>query len=312
MPSREKIPGISIGSLPSLDAAVNSSGDSMKLASFEVSHRASWGIVDGDSVVDVGAVFGPRCADLRSAIAAGAYAQIEQAMPTALRHRSTAVTWLPVVPNPSKIICIGLNYEEHRKETGRVEVAFPTVFTRFENSQTGHLQSVPLTHLSTQLDYEGELAVIIGRSGRYIAQRDAQSHVAGYACYNDISVRDWQHHTHQFAPGKNFPGTGAFGPCMVTADELEDLGSLRLQTRVNGQVMQSATFSQMIFNIPQLIEYCSNFTRLEPGDVIVTGTPGGVGAKRQPPVWLKAGDVTEVEIDGVGLLRNTIVAESRD
>jgi 2-keto-4-pentenoate hydratase/2-oxohepta-3-ene-1,7-dioic acid hydratase in catechol pathway len=267
--------------------------------------------VDADVVADVGEVLKSSFADLRSAISAHAYAQIREAMTSAPRHSTLAVEWLPVIPNPDKIICIGLNYEEHRQETGRAKVEYPTVFARFANSQGAHLQDVPQPHVSTQLDYEGELAVIIGKRGRYIDLRDALAHVAGYACYNDISVRDWQRHTHQFTPGKNFPCTGMFGPWMVTADELRDLKSPRLQTRVNGEVVQNATLGQMIFDVAELIEYCSAFTQLEPGDVIVTGTPGGVGAKRQPPLWLKPGDVTEVEIDGVGLLRNRIVAEPR-
>jgi 2-keto-4-pentenoate hydratase/2-oxohepta-3-ene-1,7-dioic acid hydratase in catechol pathway len=283
----------------------------MKLASFEVQGRKSWGMITDQGIADVGAVLQPRFPDLRAAIAANAYDDIASAAPEARIHPLTRVNWLPVVPNPEKIICIGLNYEEHRKETGRSQVTFPTVFTRFTNSQTGHLCAVPRTHLSIELDYEGELAVIIGKRGRYIGVQDALTHVAGYACYNDITVRDWQRHTHQFAPGKNFPGTGAFGPWMVTPDELDDVRQQRLQTRVNGTVVQSARLSQMIFSIPELIAYCSNFTELEPGDVIVSGTPGGVGAKRTPPLWLKPGDVAEVEIDGVGLLRNTVVTEMR-
>jgi 2-keto-4-pentenoate hydratase/2-oxohepta-3-ene-1,7-dioic acid hydratase in catechol pathway len=181
---------------------------------------------------------------------------------------------------------------------------------RFANSQTGHLVGIARPKVSEMLDYEGELAIVIGRPGRYIAAKDAMAHIAGYACYNDVSVRDFQWHTHQFTPGKNFPGTGAFGPWMITPDEMGELGPQRLQTRLNGEVMQEAQLSQMIFDIPTQIEYCSSFTRLEPGDVIVTGTPGGVGAKRKPPVWLKPGDVVDVEIDRVGLLRNTIVAET--
>jgi 2-keto-4-pentenoate hydratase/2-oxohepta-3-ene-1,7-dioic acid hydratase in catechol pathway len=284
----------------------------MKLASFEVAGRPSWGLVEEESrVADVGAVLRERFADLRSAIAAGAYGEIGQAAVQARRHSLAEIRWQPVVPNPDKIICIGLNYEEHRQETGRPRARFPALFTRFANSQTGHLNAVPLTHLSTQLDYEGELALIVGKSGRYIRSEDALAHVAGYACYNDISVRDWQYHTHQFAPGKNFPGTGAFGPWMVTPDEVGELGALRLTTRLNDVVVQSATFSEMIFDIPRLIEYCSSFTQLEPGDVIVTGTPGGVGAKRQPPLWMKPGDVTEVAIEKIGVLRNTIAAETR-
>lgn len=281
----------------------------MKLASFAASGRASWGVVERDSIIDVGAALESRFPDLRAAISGAAYAEIRQACASAASLPLAAVSWLPVVTNPEKIFCIGLNYEEHRKETGRAVVEFPTVFVRFANSQTGHLNEVPLTHLSTELDYEGELAVIIGKPGRYIRRDDAFSFVAGYACYNDISVRDWQRHSHQFTPGKNFPATGAFGPWMVTPDEMGDLGPLRLTTRVNGTVVQNATFDQMIFDVPRLIEYCSSFTRLEPGDVIVSGTPGGVGAKRQPPLWLKPGDITEVEIERIGLLRNTIVAE---
>lgn len=283
----------------------------MRLASFQIADRPSWGVVTEGSVIDVGRVLGHSLPDLRAAIANRAYDEIGTSLTEAPRHRLEAVEWLPVVPNPGKIICVGLNYEEHRKETGRPRVGFPAIFTRFASSQTGHLRFVPLSHLSTQLDYEGELAVVIGRTGRYIAPRDALTYVAGYSCYNDISVRDWQYHTHQFSPGKNFPGTGAFGPWMVTPDEVGPYEKLRLETRVNGAVVQSATFEQMIFGVPQLIEYCSNFTQLEPGDVIVTGTPGGVGAKRQPPLWLKPGDVTEVEIERIGTLRNTIASERR-
>jgi 2-keto-4-pentenoate hydratase/2-oxohepta-3-ene-1,7-dioic acid hydratase in catechol pathway len=215
-----------------------------------------------------------------------------------------------VIPNPDKILCIGLNYETHRKETGRSEVENPTVFGRFANSQTGHLANIVRPRVSKDLDFEGELAVIIGRPGRYISRKDAWDHIAGYACYNEGSVRDYQRHTHQFTPGKNFPETGAFGPWMVTPDEAGDLAPLRLQTRLNGQVVQDATISQMIFDIPRQIEYCSAFTRLEPGDVIVTGTPGGVGSRRTPPLWMKPGDVVEVEIDRIGLLRNGIADEA--
>jgi 2-keto-4-pentenoate hydratase/2-oxohepta-3-ene-1,7-dioic acid hydratase in catechol pathway len=215
-----------------------------------------------------------------------------------------------VIPNPDKILCIGLNYENHRKETGRTEVENPTVFGRFANSQTGHLTNIIRPKVSTDLDYEGELALIIGKPGRYISHKDAWGHIAGYACYNEGSVRDYQRHTSQFTPGKNFPNTGAFGPWMVTPDEAGDLGPLRLQTRLNGEVVQDTTISEMIFDIPRQIEYCSAFTRLEPGDVIATGTPGGVGSRRTPPLWMKAGDVVEVEIDRIGLLRNKVADEA--
>jgi len=282
----------------------------MKLATFRIDGTTTWGLIAGDEAVDVGAVLRGRLPDLKSAIAADALAGLGAHAAGARRYPLAAIEWLPVIPNPDKIICIGLNYENHRKETGRAEVEHPTIFSRYANSQTGHLASIIRPRVSTDLDFEGELAVIIGKPGRYIAQADAFGHVAGYACYNDGSVRDFQRHTHQFTPGKNFPDTGAFGPWMVTPDELGNLGPLRLQTRVNGQVVQDALIEQMIFSIPRQVEYCSTFTRLEPGDVIASGTPGGVGAKRNPPLWLKPGDTVEVEIDKVGLLRNGVADEA--
>lgn len=282
----------------------------MKFASFSIGNTATWGLVEGDSVADLGAVLRERYPDLKSAIAAGALAEAAAAAPKAKRYALKDIAWLPVIPNPDKILCIGLNYEMHRKETGRCEVENPTVFGRFANSQTGHLTNIIRPRVSTDLDFEGELAVVIGKAGRYIKPADAWDHIAGYACYNEGSVRDFQRHTHQFTPGKNFPSTGGFGPWMVTRDEIKDIGSLRLQTRLNGEVVQDTTINQMIFDIPRQIEYCSTFTRLEPGDVIATGTPGGVGSRRTPPLWMKRGDVVEVEIDQVGLLRNGIADEA--
>jgi len=282
----------------------------MKFASFRINGTTSWGLIDGVEAVDLGALTRGRFADLKSVIAAAALAEVAALAAKALRHPLASIAWLPVIPNPDKILCIGLNYETHRKETGRAEVENPTVFGRFANSQTGHLANIIRPRVSKDLDFEGELAVIIGKPGRYISRQDAWGHIAGYACYNEGSVRDYQRHTHQFTPGKNFPETGSFGPWMVTPDEAGDLAPLRLQTRLNGQVVQEATISQMIFDIPHQIEYCSSFTRLEPGDVIVTGTPGGVGAKRTPPLWMKPGDVVEVEIDRIGLLRNGIADEA--
>jgi len=282
----------------------------MKFASFKINGPASWGLIDGEEAVDLGALFRDRLPDLKSAIAAGALAEVSSAAARAARHPVAKITWLPVIPNPDKILCIGLNYETHRVETGRSEVENPTVLGRFANSQTGHLANIIRPRVSNYLGYEGELAVIIGKPGRYIARKDAWGHIAGYACYNEGSVRDYQRHTHQFTPGKNFPETGAFGPWMVTPEEAGDLGPLRLQTRLNGEVVQDTTISQMIFDIPHQIEYCSSFTRLEPGDVIVTGTPGGVGSRRTPPIWLKPGDIVEVEIDRIGLLRNGVADEA--
>jgi 2-keto-4-pentenoate hydratase/2-oxohepta-3-ene-1,7-dioic acid hydratase in catechol pathway len=282
----------------------------MKFASFKFNGAASWGLIDGAEAVDLGAALRDRFPDLKSAIAAGALTEAAAASAKAARYPLKNISWLPVIPNPDKILCIGLNYETHRKETGRSEVENPTVFGRFANSQTGHLANIIRPRASKDLDFEGELALIIGRPGRYISRAAAWDHIAGYACYNEGSVRDYQRHTHQFTPGKNFPETGAFGPWMVTPDEAGDLAPLRLQTRLNGQVVQDATISQMIFGIPQQIEYCSSFTRLEPGDVIVTGTPGGVGSRRTPPLWMKPGDIIEVEIDRIGLLRNGVADET--
>ena len=281
----------------------------MKFATFRISGTVTWGLIERNEAVDVGAVVRDRVPDLKAAIAAGSLTELGHQGQAAQRYPLTAIEWLPVIPNPDKILCVGLNYEMHRKETGRSEVEHPTIFARYANSQTGHLADIIRPRVSSDLDFEGELAVIIGAAGRYIGRADALAHVAGYACYNDGSVRDFQRHTHQFTPGKNFPGTGAFGPWMVTPDELGDLGPLRLQTRVNGQVVQEARLDQMIFDIPRQVEYCSTFTRLEPGDVIASGTPGGVGAKRTPPLWLKPGDTVEVEIDKVGLLRNGVADE---
>lgn len=282
----------------------------MRFATFHLQGTPSWGMIDGSEAVDLGALLGDRYPDLKSAIAADALTEAAAGAARATRHPLSAISWLPVLPNPDKILCVGLNYEMHRKETGRSEVENPTIFTRFANSQIGHGADLVRPRVSHELDFEGELAIVIGKPGRHIARADALSHVAGYACYNDGSVRDFQRHTHQFTPGKNFPGTGAFGPWMMTPDELGELASLRLQTRVNGEIVQDATFDQMIFDVPRIIEYCSSFTRLEPGDVIATGTPGGVGAKRTPPLWLKPGDVVEVEIDRLGTLRNGVADET--
>lgn len=282
----------------------------MKLATIAIDGRTTWGIVEGDNFLDVGAVLASRYADLRAAIA-GALAGVADAKSKATATPLAELTWLPVVPNPDKILCIGLNYETHRKETGRAEVEHPTIFSRYSNSQTGHLKPIIRPRVSTDLDFEGELAVIIGKGGRYISRSEAMGFVAGYSCYNDGSIRDFQRHTHQFTPGKNFPDTGAFGPWMMTPDELGELGELKLTTRLNGQVVQQAQIKHMIFDIARQIEYCSTFTRLEPGDVIVSGTPGGVGAKRTPPLWMKPGDIVEVEVEKLAILRNPVADEAQ-
>lgn len=278
----------------------------MKLCSFAVAERASYGIVEEDSIYDLGAVAGDRFVDLKAFIAAGTPGDLREKAP---RLALSDVTLLPVIPNPGKIFCVGHNYESHRQETGRAKTEYPSIFVRFADSQTAHGAPILMPKLSTDLDFEGEMAVIIGKGGRAIAEANALAHVAGYACYNDASVRDYQWHTQQFTPGKNFPGTGAFGPYMVTADELPDPQTTSVTTRLNGEVVQSQPTADMIFPVARIIAYLSAWTPLSPGDVIVSGTPGGVGAKRQPPLWMKPGDTVEVDIPGVGLLVNRIEAE---
>lgn len=282
----------------------------MKLASFTTGGRSSWGVVEEDGVVDAGLALGGRYATLRDALASPSLTADLAALSGAPKLAFDAVQWLPVIPNPAKILCIGLNYETHRLETGRAPSGYPSIFTRFADTQTAHDGPIVMPQVSQALDYEGELAVVIGQGGRYIEAADAMRHVAGYACFNDATLRDWQRHTTQFTPGKNFPSTGGCGPWMVTGDEVPDVSALRLTTRLNGAVMQDAGLDQLIFPIPELIAYCSSFTPLYPGDVIATGTPGGVGFKREPPVYMKPGDVVEVDVPGVGLLRNTIVQEA--
>jgi 2-keto-4-pentenoate hydratase/2-oxohepta-3-ene-1,7-dioic acid hydratase in catechol pathway len=213
---------------------------------------------------------------------------------------------MPVIPNPSKIFCIGLNYKTHVAETKRADSDYPAIFTRFADSLTAHNAPLPHPKETKRFDFEGELAVIIGKGGRNITQAQALDHIAGYACFNDGTARDWQRHTHQWIPGKNFPSTGPLGPFMATSKEIPDVNQLTLESRLNGEVMQHASVADLIYTLPVIIEYLSGFTNLSPGDVIATGTPGGVGDRREPPVYMKAGDVIEIEITGLGTLRNVV------
>ncbi len=282
----------------------------MKLISYRLQDTVSYGVVADSGVIDLGAQLGSQYPDLKALLAGGGLAR---AQAVAARGGPgvalQSLTLLPVIPNPGKILCIGLNYEDHRVETQREKTDHPTVFLRVADSQVGHGQPLLCPRESSRFDYEGEIAVVIGRAGRRIPESGAWAHVAGYSCYNDGSVRDWQRHTSQFTPGKNFAATGAFGPWLVTSDEIEPGEVLTLTTRLNGQVMQQATTAMMIFSIPRLVAYCSTFTPLLPGDVIVTGTPGGVGSRRDPPVWLKPGDTVEVEVSRVGCLRNPVALD---
>lgn len=282
----------------------------MKLMSYRHGARDSFGIVTDKGIIDLGSRLGPDYRDLRAALTGNKLIEIA-ALGATLAPDFTVddVEFLPVIPNPDKIFCAGLNYRAHVAETGRTESEKPVLFLRLAGTQVGHNKPLVCPTVSSDFDYEGEVAVIIGKTGRHIPQEDAYDYVAGYACYNDGSVRDWQRHTHQWTPGKNFEGTGAFGPWMITADEVADPGKLELITRLNGQELQRTTVDMLIFSIPELISYISTFITLSPGDVIVSGTPGGVGIKRDPQVWMRPGDVCEIEVSGVGILSNPIVAE---
>lgn len=283
----------------------------MKLLSFEVDGSQRFGAWVEGGVVDLTQRLGGKFPDLLSVLQAGALPNIAEALKDAKPDFAPEqIKFLPVIPTPPKIICVGINYEEHRSETQREPTLKPPIFGRFSNSQVAHLGVIPLPPEIEKLDYEGEIAVIIGKAGRRIPSDQVWKHVAGYAPYNDASVREWQGHTHQWTPGKNFLHTGGFGPWMSTADEFGDDPELHLCTRLNGVEVQRATSRQMIFSIAELITYCSTFTQLEPGDVIVTGTPGGVGARRKPPLFMKHGDVVEVEISEIGVLRNFIESEA--
>ena len=281
----------------------------MRWMSFEQGGKSSFGLVVGagaaEGVVDAGAR--TRYATLKQALEADALGQVADEIGDTADHALDAVRFLPVIGQPSKILCVGLNYKEHQEETGRGGEDNPTIFVRFAEAQIGHEANMIRPEESQALDFEGEIAMIIGKAGRRITRDGWLGHVAGFSCYNDGSVRDYQRHTSQFTPGKNFQGTGGFGPWMVTPDEIGDLDEIEITTRLNGEVMQNAKSSLMVFGFADLIEYCSTFTTLVPGDVIVTGTPGGVGAARNPPVFMDAGDVIEIEVKPIGTLRNTVV-----
>lgn len=278
----------------------------MKLVSFDQAGRNAWGVVRGADVVVLTQVW----PDVTAALEAGAEQIAQAAQAVGMPCRTLAgLRLLPPVPAPRKILCVGLNYGRHVAEAGRELPAHPSMFARFADSFVGHEAPVWKPRLSDKFDYEGELAVIIGRAGRHIAARDALSHVAGYTCMAENSVRDFQKHNAQVTPGKNFERSGAIGPWLVTADEVGDPARLQVITRLNGTVMQQGDVSDLIFPIPELIAYISAFTPLSPGDVIATGTPEGVGSSRKPPRFLAVGDTLEVEIPGIGTLVNTVADE---
>jgi 2-keto-4-pentenoate hydratase/2-oxohepta-3-ene-1,7-dioic acid hydratase in catechol pathway len=282
----------------------------MRFASYRIQGRAAYGLVHEGSLLEPHDDFCARFPDLRSVLEADALAEAKLAAQNGVRHSIDTVAFEPVIPYPGKILCVGANYLSHMKEMGRAVPEYPWLFVRFSDSQVGHEQPMIRPTASQKYDFEGELAVIIGREARHVASEDALDYVAGYSCFNDGTLRDFQDHGSQFTPGKNFYHSGSFGPWLVTVDEIPDPTRLTLETRLNGQAMQAALISDLRFGIGELIEYCSTFSLLRPGDVISTGTTGGVGFARKPPVWMQPGDVIEVEISGIGVLRNRIADEA--
>ncbi|HXQ40738.1 MAG TPA: fumarylacetoacetate hydrolase family protein [Candidatus Udaeobacter sp.] len=282
----------------------------MKLASFAVSGRSSWGVVTNDGVIDMGRRLAGRFPSLRAALGEEALGEVSAlARQTKPDHHLSAVTLLPPIPDPEKIICLGNNYRAHVLEAGGKIPDHPQVFIRLANTLVGHEGDLVVPRISSQLDYEVELAIVIGRAGRHVPVARALDHVAGYTCFHDASVRDIQVQ-HSLAAGKNFFATGPCGPWIVTRDEIPEPGQLSVTTRLNGRELQNGNTSDLIFDVPAVTAYVSTFTPLAPGDIIATGTPQGVGFTRKPPIWMKPGDVVEVEVEKIGVLRNRVVAES--
>lgn len=285
----------------------------MKLTTYLRDGQARLGLIDGASVIDVQDAQPQVPSDLRQALLAGhdlvalAPAVLASSAP---RMPLASLTLAPLVPEPGKIVCLGLNYFDHAKEGGREKPEYPWFFFRGASSLLAHGAPALKPRVSEKLDYEAELAVVIGRRGKHVPKDKALDLVFGYACFNDVSVRDYQKRTPQWTIGKNFDATGGFGPMLVTADELPPgAEGLHIQGRLNGRVMQDANTRDMIWGVAETIALLTECLTLEPGDVIVMGTPAGVGQSRTPPVWMKAGDVFEVEIDSLGTLTNPIVDE---
>lgn len=285
----------------------------MKWCTFKRGAVTSYGVVDNGDIYDCGDSLCREYPDLKSLLAATGDQtgpDIDRAVERAPVVSLEDVELLPPIPNPEKIFCIGYNYLSHVLETGKTVPDRPFVFTRFADTLTGHGAGLVRPSESALFDYQGSLAVVIGKAGRRIQPERALEHVAGYACFNEASVRDWQRHSPTFIAGKNFPRTGAFGPFLVTRDEVPDWRQRAIRTRHNGELVQDESAAMMLVSVEELISYLSIFTPLGVGDVLVTGTPGGVGACRNPKLWLAPGDVVEVEIEGLGVLRNPVIGES--
>ena len=279
----------------------------MRLARVSKDGKIGLAAKSGDKVT---IAYGAEVADLDSHVAAGTLAEAGAKAAAGEVVDEASLTFLAPIVRPSKIICMGLNYRDHAEEAGLGIPDFPVLFARFPSSLIGHGAPIILPKVSTQLDWEAELVAVLGRGGKNIAEADALDHVAGYSVFNDASIRDYQLRTPQWTAGKNFDDTGAFGPWFVTPDEVPaGAAGLKIECRVNGAVMQSSNTGQLIFDVARTISLLSGFMTLVAGDVLVMGTPGGIGLARKPPIFMKAGDVCEVEIEQIGLLRNPIVAE---
>jgi 2-keto-4-pentenoate hydratase/2-oxohepta-3-ene-1,7-dioic acid hydratase in catechol pathway len=281
----------------------------MKVASYIADGKPAFGLVTDMGVITLSDRLGARSFTLREALEEEGMLDemLNLAKGAEPDRRLDAIQFLPVISDPKKILCVGINYRSHAAEHGHAVLEKPNIFTKFTDCLSAHHGDIVRPKASTQLDFEGELAVVIGKAGRAIASKDALKHVAGYTCFCDGSVRDFIKIS--LITGKNFPATSPLGPWMVTADEILDPSKLTLTTRLNGQQMQHSGTDMMMHDVPALIAYCSTFTALSPGDIIATGTPEGIGARRNPPVWMKAGDVLEVEISDIGTLRTRVVDE---
>ena len=283
----------------------------MRFVAFRKDGRPALGLRSGDGIVDLAGVALPATLDALLALGPAGMDSARKAEGRAgQRLPLDTLEWLPPVQAPAKAIAVGLNFIDHAAESKFDPPTYPVLFHRFPSSWVGHNQPLVRPHVSTQFDYEGELLVVIGKAGRYIDKARALDHVAGYSVFNDGSIRDYQFKSAQWMMGKNFDRSGSFGPEFVTADELPPgAAGLRLQTRLNGTLLQDANTRDMIFDVATLVAVCSEPFELLPGDIIISGTPSGVGLARKPPLWMKAGDVCEVEIEGVGLLSNPVVDE---
>lgn len=287
----------------------------MKIISFKAGGAQRFGVVTGGAPEDGHAVdatsMDPALPTVLDVLKAGALGRLAEWADGRSPDVSLAeVELLPPVIGSAKVLCAGVNYANHRDEANAKQAEHPVIFTRFADTHLAHGRPLIIPAVAEHLDFEGELAAVIGRDVYREDIAAASDAVAAWACYNDGSVRDWQFHASQWIPGKNFPATGGFGPWIVTAEEVGDESTLELSTRVNGETVQHASLKDLIFDVPALVSYISQFTPLHAGDLLVTGTPGGVGAFREPPLWLKPGDVVEVEIPRVGLLRNPVAAEA--